>query len=105
MKRIRRTGATNSHNSSLRQYHDCALHDPSHDTALVDRGGGQAATVFETYGVIGVLESVSGTEFLETAKDQLEAYGTDLRRDTVTGTDRADDESDETTDVTSLPTG
>jgi len=54
------------------------------DTALVDRGGGRAAMMADTHNVIGVTEEVSGAEFLQTATQQLEEYGTDIRRDTVT---------------------
>ena len=64
-----------------------------HDTALVDRGGGRAAMMLETHNVIGVPEDVSGTEFLRTAVDQLEGYGTDVYRDTVTGVSRTGESS------------
>lgn len=56
----------------------------NHDTALVDRGGGRAAMMLDTHNIIGVTEDISGTEFLHTATEQLETYGTDLYRDTVT---------------------
>ncbi len=56
----------------------------NHDTALVNRGGGRAAMMLDTHNVIGVPESTSGGEFLGTAQDQLEHYGTDLIRGTVT---------------------
>jgi thioredoxin reductase (NADPH) len=62
-----------------------------HDTALVDRGGGRAAMMLDTHNVIGVPESVSGNEFLQTARDQLEEYGTSLIRDFVTEIERTDD--------------
>ncbi|AUV81363.1 thioredoxin-disulfide reductase [Salinigranum rubrum] len=62
-----------------------------HDTALVDRGGGRAAMMLDTHNVIGVPESVSGNEFLQTARDQLEEYGTSLIRDFVTDVERTDD--------------
>jgi thioredoxin reductase (NADPH) len=62
-----------------------------HDTALVDRGGGRAAMMLDTHNVIGVPESVSGNEFLQTARDQLEGYGTSLIRDFVTEISRGDD--------------
>ena len=55
-----------------------------HETVLVDRGGGRAAMMQDTHNVIGVPESVSGAEFLQTARDQLEGYGTDLVRGLVT---------------------
>ncbi|APW99484.1 thioredoxin-disulfide reductase [Halobiforma lacisalsi AJ5] len=63
-----------------------------HETAVFDRGGGRAAMMQETHNVIGVPESVSGTEFLETAVDQLRSYGADYRQEFVTGVDRRDDE-------------
>lgn len=56
----------------------------NHDTALVDRGGGRAAMMMDTHNVIGVTEEVSGVEFLKTAKEQLDHYGTDLYQDVVT---------------------
>lgn len=51
-----------------------------HDTVVFDRGGGRAAMMQDTHNVIGVPESVSGTEFLETAVDQLRSYGAEYRR-------------------------
>ncbi|ELZ84306.1 thioredoxin reductase [Haloferax larsenii JCM 13917] len=62
-----------------------------HDTALVDRGGGRAAMMLDTHNVIGVTEDVSGNEFLETARSQLEDYGTDIHRDFVTEAEQLDD--------------
>lgn len=62
-----------------------------HDTALVDRGGGRAAMMLDTHNVIGVTEDTSGNEFLETARGQLEDYGTDIHRDFVTDAERLDD--------------
>ncbi|ELY40315.1 NAD(P)/FAD-dependent oxidoreductase [Natronorubrum tibetense] len=59
-----------------------------HKTAVFDRGGGRAAMMQETHNVIGVPESVSGNEFLETAVEQLRSYGTDYRRSFVTGIER-----------------
>jgi thioredoxin reductase (NADPH) len=60
----------------------------NHDTALVDRGGGRAAMMIDTHNVIGVPEETSGNEFLQTAKEQLDHYGTDLRQDFVTSVER-----------------
>jgi thioredoxin reductase (NADPH) len=54
------------------------------DTALVDRGGGRAAMMQDTHNVIGVPESVSGPEFLQTAREQVEGYGADWHQTTVT---------------------
>ncbi|MFC7204097.1 NAD(P)/FAD-dependent oxidoreductase [Haloferax namakaokahaiae] len=62
-----------------------------HDTALIDRGGGRAAMMVDTHNVIGVTEDVSGNEFLGTARQQLEEYGTDLYRDLVTEATQLDD--------------
>lgn len=65
----------------------------THTTAVVDRGGGRAAMMLDTHNVIGVPEDVSGNEFLETAKQQLESYGTDLYRDAVTDVTRTEENS------------
>ena len=45
------------------------------DTIVVNRGGGRAAMMTDTHNVIGVTEDVSGNEFLETAREQVEDYG------------------------------
>ena len=55
-----------------------------HDTVLIDRGGGRAAMMQDTHNVIGIPESVSGNEFLQTAREMLEEYGTELARGLVT---------------------
>jgi thioredoxin reductase (NADPH) len=65
----------------------------NHDTALVDRGGGRAAMMLDTHNVIGVTEENSGNEFLQTAREQLEYYGTELYRDTVTNIERTGEAS------------
>ncbi|AFK18745.1 NAD(P)/FAD-dependent oxidoreductase [Haloferax mediterranei ATCC 33500] len=62
-----------------------------HDTALVDRGGGRAAMMLDTHNVIGVTEEQSGNEFLGTARQQLEDYGTEIHRDFVTDAEQLDD--------------
>jgi thioredoxin reductase (NADPH) len=62
-----------------------------HDTAVIDRGGGRAAMMLDTHNVVGVTEDVSGNEFLQTARDQIQSYGADLVRDFVTGVERDDD--------------
>ncbi|MFB6167696.1 MAG: NAD(P)/FAD-dependent oxidoreductase [Haloferacaceae archaeon] len=62
-----------------------------HRTAVVDRGGGRAAMMLDTHNVIGVTEDVSGNEFLQTAREQVKAYGADLHRDLVTDAERAED--------------
>ena len=54
------------------------------DTAVINRGGGRAAMMLDTHNVIGVPESVSGNEFLQTAIDQIEGYGATYRRGLVT---------------------
>ena len=63
----------------------------SHDTVLIDRGGGRAAMMLDTHNVIGVPETISGNEFLETATEQVEAYGGSVVRDFVTDIERTDD--------------
>jgi thioredoxin reductase (NADPH) len=50
------------------------------DTVAVDRGGGRAAMMTDTHNVIGVTEDVTGNEFLETARGQVEDYGGEVRR-------------------------
>ncbi len=84
----------------------------THDTAVVDRGGGRAAMMLDTHNVIGVTEEISGNELLATAKEQLEGYGTDLRRGVVTDARRVDgrfelssSEGTLTTDAVVLATG
>ncbi|WP_049997565.1 NAD(P)/FAD-dependent oxidoreductase [Halococcus sediminicola] len=63
-----------------------------HDTVVLNRGGGRAAMMRDTHNVIGVTENVSGNEFLQTAIEQLEGYGTDYRQTFVTDAERVDDE-------------
>jgi len=63
----------------------------SHDTVVVDRGGGRAAMMMDTHNVIGVTEDVSGNEFLGTATEQVEEYGGDVVRDLVTEIEREPD--------------
>ncbi|MEF8758116.1 MAG: NAD(P)/FAD-dependent oxidoreductase, partial [Halobacteriales archaeon] len=63
-----------------------------HSTALVDRGGGRAAMIGDVHNVVGVTEDVSGNEFLETGKGQLEEYGCDVHRDFVTSGSRTADD-------------
>jgi thioredoxin reductase (NADPH) len=62
-----------------------------HDTVVVDRGGGRAAMMLDTHNVIGVPETVSGNEFLETAREQIESYGAEVHRDLVTAVGRRPD--------------
>lgn len=62
-----------------------------HDTVVVDRGGGRAAMMLDTHNVIGVPETVSGNEFLETAREQIQSYGADVHRDFVTDVERRPD--------------
>ncbi|SDZ76832.1 thioredoxin reductase (NADPH) [Haloplanus vescus] len=50
------------------------------DTLIVNRGGGRAAMMQDTHNVIGVTEDTSGVEFLQTAREQVEAYGATYRR-------------------------
>ena len=56
-----------------------------HETAVFDRGGGRAAMMQDTHNVVGIPESVSGNELLETAVEQIESYGADYRRELVMG--------------------
>ncbi|MFB6108409.1 MAG: NAD(P)/FAD-dependent oxidoreductase [Haloplanus sp.] len=62
-----------------------------HDTVVIDRGVGRAAMMLDTHNVVGVTEDVSGPEFLETAREQIRAYGATYHRDYVTGIERGDD--------------
>ena len=61
------------------------------DTVILDRGGGRAAMMQDTHNVIGTTEDVSGVEFLQTAREQVESYGATHRREFVDGIDRGDD--------------
>jgi thioredoxin reductase (NADPH) len=65
----------------------------NHDTVLVDRGGGRAAMMVDTHNVIGVTEETSGAEFLNTALEQLDHYGTDVERDVITSVEPTGEES------------
>ena len=62
-----------------------------HDTVVVDRGGGRAAMMRDTHNVIGVTEHVSGNEFLQTGREQVESYGADFVQNFVSQIDRIDD--------------
>jgi thioredoxin reductase (NADPH) len=61
-----------------------------HDTVVFDRGGGRAAMMLDTHNVIGVEESVSGNEFLQTAREQVTAYGADVVRELITDAEQTD---------------
>jgi thioredoxin reductase (NADPH) len=63
----------------------------SHDTVLIDRGGGRAAMMAETHNVVGVTEDVSGKEWLQTGRQQLESYGATLERGFVDSVKQRDD--------------
>ena len=63
----------------------------SHDTVVIDRGGGRAAMMLDTHNVIGVPEEISGNEFLQTATDQVKSYGGDVVRDLVDEIERTND--------------
>jgi len=65
----------------------------NHDTAVIDRGGGRAAMMVDTHNVIGIPEETTGNELLAQAKEQLEGYGTDLYRGSVTEVSRDEDEN------------
>ena len=62
-----------------------------HDTAMINRGGGRAAMMLDTHNVIGVTEDVSGNEFLQTAREQIQAYGADYHQDLVSDIERRED--------------
>jgi len=62
-----------------------------HDTVVVDRGGGRAAMMRDTHNVIGVTEHVSGNEFLQTGREQVESYGAEFVRDFVSQIEVIDD--------------
>ena len=51
-----------------------------HETLVVDRGGGRAAMMRDTHNVIGITEEVSGNEFFQTAREQVQGYGAEFRR-------------------------
>jgi len=70
------------------------------DTIVVNRGGGRAAMMTDTHNVIGVTEDVSGNEFLQTAREQVEDYGGTYTRGFVESVEpRSDDDGfDVTTD-------
>ena len=63
----------------------------SHDTVVVNRGGGRAAMMADTHNVLGVTEDVSGKELLQTAREQVRSYGADYVRGFVESADRLDD--------------
>ena len=63
----------------------------SHDTVLIDRGGGRAAMMQDTHNVVGVTEDVSGNEYLQTGKEQIEAYGGDVVRGFVEDVEERED--------------
>jgi thioredoxin reductase (NADPH) len=60
------------------------------DTVVINRGGGRAAMMTDTHNVIGVTEDVSGNEFLQTAREQVEDYGGTYRRGFVESVDPLD---------------
>jgi thioredoxin reductase (NADPH) len=62
-----------------------------HDTVVVDRGGGRAAMMLDTHNVVGVTEDVSGNEFLQTGREQIQSYGADYVQDLITEAARLDD--------------
>ena len=63
----------------------------SHDTVVIDRGGGRAAMMTETHNVIGITEDVSGNELLRTAREQIQQYGADYVREFVESVEQTDD--------------
>jgi thioredoxin reductase (NADPH) len=63
-----------------------------HDTAVINRGGGRAAMMLDTHNVIGVTEDVSGKEFLQTAIEQVQAYGAEYFHDYVSDVEETEEE-------------
>ncbi|QLG48774.1 NAD(P)/FAD-dependent oxidoreductase [Natrinema halophilum] len=63
-----------------------------HSTAVVERGGGRAAMMRNVHNLLGVTEDTSGTEYLETGREQLESYGCNVDRDFVSSVSPTDDE-------------
>ncbi|UPV99853.1 NAD(P)/FAD-dependent oxidoreductase [Halorussus gelatinilyticus] len=63
----------------------------SHDTVVVNRGGGRAAMMTETHNVVGITEDVSGKELLRTAREQIQRYGADYVRDYVESVEQSGD--------------
>lgn len=63
----------------------------NHDTAVINRGGGRASMMQDAHNIIGVTEDISGNEFLSTAIEQIEYYGADHIRGTVTDISERDD--------------
>jgi thioredoxin reductase (NADPH) len=62
------------------------------DTKVINRGGGRAAMMTDTHNVIGVTEDVSGNEFLETAREQVQDYGGEYERGFVESVEPLADE-------------
>ena len=62
-----------------------------HDTVVVDRGGGRAAMMADTHNVIGITEDVSGVEFLQTGREQVEDYGAEFVRGFVSSIEETDE--------------
>ncbi|ELY97245.1 FAD-dependent pyridine nucleotide-disulfide oxidoreductase [Natrialba chahannaoensis JCM 10990] len=66
-------------------------------TALIDRGGGRAAMMQDVHNVVGISEETSGAELLSTGKEQLEAYGCTVFRDTISSCSRREQDTREST--------
>lgn len=64
-----------------------------HKTLLIDKGGGRCAMMADTHNVIGVPESTSGVELLQTALEQVKSYGADHKRAKVTDVDKHNTET------------
>ncbi|CAI48785.1 thioredoxin-disulfide reductase [Natronomonas pharaonis DSM 2160] len=62
-----------------------------HDTAVINRGGGRAAMMLDTHNVIGITEDTSGNELLSRATEQIQEYGADYHRGTVTDIQSTDE--------------
>jgi thioredoxin reductase (NADPH) len=63
-----------------------------HSTVMINRGGGRAAMMQDTHNLIGVTEDTAGMEFLQTGIEQIQAYGSEYVRDTVTKAQRTEDD-------------
>jgi thioredoxin reductase (NADPH) len=63
-----------------------------HSTVMINRGGGRAAMMQDTHNLIGVTEDTAGMEFLQTGIEQIQAYGSEYVRDTVTNAKWTEDD-------------
>ena len=54
-----------------------------HSTVLINAGGGRAVMMKDTHNMIGITETTSGAEFVQTGSQQLEEYGVEQIRGKV----------------------